>query len=277
MADIFNPYKPNGFIIADTKKTGNKLERFHRAGASYIHFLFDFDRTLTASSVSTWKLLYDLLPTAGREVSQASRNKYLALEAAGSLSPKDAHAWSSSELNLHTLHGTNFQRIEKSAKSIKLREGSQEFFDLCKQLRLPTVILSAGIRDVIEIVLGQHNIQPDLVMSLKLLFAEDGRIIGWDGASLVNTHNKHKTTNKFLDGLRKTHPYTILVGDTVADTAMAKGNDHVLRIRISDRPTKSYDNLPDYLHQSFNAGYDMVLQHDLQPLIGLVQWLTSGT
>jgi HAD superfamily phosphoserine phosphatase-like hydrolase len=269
----FNPHRPNGFSVADAGKVNDKLERFARAGISRTHFVFDFDHTLTISNVGTWQLLYGLLPADGQKVSQATRTKYLAIEAAGGLSPDDARTWLASELDLHTMHGTNLQRIKEAAKAITLRDGTKELFDLCAQSDLPTIILSAGIHDVIDLILHEHDIKPTVVMSIKLHFSDSGDVIGWDSASMVNPHNKHETPNETFSHLRTERPYTILVGDTVADVAMAKGDENVLRIRICDPADET--SLPAYLKQSFDAGYDLVLQHNFEPLIALVQWLSS--
>lgn len=282
MNNHFDPLQPAGFILSSPARVADKLHRFKTAGAHSIHYLFDFDRTLTTSrytgkDVTTWHILHGLLPEDGKRVSQATRNKYMALEAAGLLSKKDMPKWSAAELALHSTHGTSMKAVEQAARNIHLRQGTRQLFDACVAADIPTVILSAGIRDVIDIIAQENHIHPTIIMSIKLVFSEDGRVIGWERGSMIHNLNKREKGNRELAKLRQTHPYTVLIGDTLEDARMVDGDENVLRIRVCDVFKEDQDNPVDYLQQSFKAGYDVVVEGSLQPIVELTHWFSSTT
>jgi HAD superfamily phosphoserine phosphatase-like hydrolase len=269
--------KLDGFIVKDPKLAARKLDRFTKYGAYGLNFVFDFDYTLTVGkNATTWELLHSLLPEDGRLTSKEIRTKYLAIEAAGKLSKEDSHNWTISELDLHTAHGTNFRKIEDAAKEMMLRPGARELFALCKERDIPTVVLSAGIRDIIDIILHEHRIQPTLIISIRLFLADDGRVIGWDNASMINNLNKHEKGDLEISNLRKTRPYTVLIGDTLGDAAMVKGTENVLRIRTRDSSgDESAEEQKAFRKASFAAGFDLIVEDDLEPVVKLVEHMTS--
>jgi HAD superfamily phosphoserine phosphatase-like hydrolase len=276
----FNPRKPAGFIISDSAQVARKLRDFATAGPEKMYYLFDFDRTLTTSKhtgkdITTWQILHGLLPEEGKRKSTAIRTKYLAMEAAGLLSAKDTRQWSAAELKLHGMHGTSLQEVEQAARQIKLRDGTHDLFAACEQAAIPTVILSAGVRDVIEVIADEHRIKPTIILSIKLVVSEDGRVIGWQRGSMIHTLNKREKGNRELARLRQERPLAVLVGDTIEDAHMVDGDDSVLRIRVCDVFKEDLDNPVDYLQQSFNAGYDMVIEGNLQPVVALTKWLSN--
>lgn len=268
------------FVVADTNKVTQKLRRFMSAGPAKIHFLFDFDRTLTTSkhtgdNTTTWQILHGLLPAHGQKASDTIRDKYLALEAAGALSPEDSHAFSTSVLSLHTTHGTHRLDIERAAKQIKLRDGSRELFAACEAAGIPTIILSAGIRDIIELIAHSNGINPSLLISLKLLFDENGRLNGWDKDSMVLIHNKQESFRQWAADIHEERPYTVLIGDTVEDARMAEGDENVLRIRVCDSSNDACGSTA-YHEETFNAGFDLIVDEDLVPIANLTKALAQA-
>lgn len=275
----FDPKQPAGFILGEPKRVAQKLREFAAIGPDRMYYLFDFDRTLTTSKhtgkdITTWQILHGLLPEEGQRASRATRNKYLALETAGLLSKKDTHKWSLTELNLHSTHGTSINEVENAARQIRLRDGTYELFSACEAAGIPTVILSAGVRDVIEVIAAEHRIAPTIILSIKLVVSDDGRVVGWERGSMVHTLNKREKGNRELACLRNDRPLTILIGDTIEDAKMVDGDESVLRIRVCDVFKEDQDNPSDYLQQSFSAGYDMVIEGGLDPVVQLTQWFS---
>jgi HAD superfamily phosphoserine phosphatase-like hydrolase len=267
-----------GFIADDPETVKRKVERFTRYGSYGLHFVFDFDYTLTVGKNATaWELLHSLLPEAGQLISQEMRTKYLAIEAAGKLSEEDTHNWTTSELDLHTSHGTSFLKIEEAAKSMRLRPGVRELFRLCAENDIPTVVLSAGISDIIEVIMREHGIQPTLILSIRLYLADDGRVIGWDNDTMIHTLNKHEKGDVEISNLRKTRPFTVLIGDTLDDASMVKGAENVLRIRTCD-PAKNETEAERqaFRKASFSAGYDLIIEDDLLPVVRLLEQMTAS-
>lgn len=276
----FNPDDLQDFIISNPAKTARKLRRFAAAGPEYTYFLFDFDRTLTTSkhtgdNTTTWQILHALLPEEGQKMSDAIRDKYLALEEAGVLTIAQSHTFSTTLLQLHARHGTNRQDIERAAAQIRLRDGTHGIFSACEAAHIPTVILSAGIRDIIELISRQNGIYPTLTVSIKLQFSEDGCIVGWDKDSMVLTNTKHESVKQWVSHIASARPFTVLIGDTLEDARMVEGDDNVLRIRVCDlKATDSKDET--YCSRSFSAGYDMIVEEDLAPVTRMVEWLANS-
>jgi phosphoserine phosphatase len=277
-ASTFNPQNPKNLILSDRAAVAKKLLRFAQAGPEQIYYIFDFDRTLTTrrhtgDNTTTWQILHGLLSEDDRKISDAIRDKYLKLEDEGILTQADAHAFSSSVLDLHAARGTSRHAMEEAAKRIRLRDGSHNLFAGCETAHIPTVILSAGIRDIIELINQENDIHPTLTVSIRLQFDGDGHISGWDKDSMVLTNNKNESVKQWVSHITTARPFTVLIGDTLEDANMVTGDDKVLRIRVSDNTVDD-----DYLAKSFAVGYDIVIEEDLEPLVGLTNWLaTSGS
>ena len=276
-ATLFNIHTLEGLTLSQPAHVSRKLQRFAQAGPEHIYYLFDFDRTLTTSkhtgdNTTTWQILHSLLPVEGQEISQAIRKKYLTLEDAGQMSLEDSHTFSASLLDLHANNGTNLQDIKRAAKQIKLRDGSQGLFTACDAAHIPTVILSAGIRDIIELITRENDIHPTLTVSIKLQFDGNGHVIGWDKNSLILTHNKAESVKQWVSHISSVRPLTVLIGDTIEDARMVEGDETVLRVRVCDLKTTDPAMREAYAQESFTAGYDIVVEEDLSPLIALTEW-----
>jgi hypothetical protein len=117
---------------------------------------------------------------------------------------------------------------------------------------------------------------PTTILSTKLKLAEDGRITGWDPESVVHILNKHEKGHPKLSVLRNERPFTVLVGDSLEDARMVKGDDHVLRIRVGDRREGHEADWQEYLARSFAKGFDIVVEKEsLQPVVRLAKWLSD--
>ena len=46
-----------------------------------------------------------------------------------------------------------------------IRPGTKELFDLCAEHGIPTIILSAGIKDVIELWAEAYQIKPSVILA----------------------------------------------------------------------------------------------------------------
>ncbi len=281
---VYTLLHADGLWLRDEQTVTHKLKRFAAAGPHRIYFLFDFDRTLTTSkftgdNTTTWQIMHGLLPDEGQKVSKELRTKYLLMEAAGELSLQDSHVWSSSLLDLHAVHGTSRHAMVRAAKAIRLREGSQKLFQACERVGIPTVILSAGIRDVIEEIMAAQKIYPTELLSVRLQFSQDGRVNGWDKNTLVLTHNKNETIKQHLAHIYNERDLVVLVGDTIEDARMVDGTDNVLRIRVCDEVKDDqsilYNDDEFFRKESFAAGFDIVVDEDLSPIAGLVNMLAA--
>jgi HAD superfamily phosphoserine phosphatase-like hydrolase len=271
----------DGFAIRDLAQVAEKLRLFKQSGRRHIHYVFDFDRTLTTAPVgvdlTTWSPLDSLIPHEQRALHSEQAKHYQNMEFDGRLSEEDAIAWWALTFELYIQHGVKLDQIKQGLGQLKVRNGALELFRACQSANVPTIILSAGVGNVIEIITQEHNMQPTLILSNKLHFSEDGRLRDWDRDSLTHILNKHEKGNAELLSIREQRPLSVLIGDSLEDTQMIKGNDNVLRIRVGDRHHHGKANWDAYLKQSFEAGYDLVVQpEDLIPIVQLTEWLVGA-
>lgn len=271
-----------GFTPNDRAKVAEKLRLFKDAGAHRLHYLFDFDRTLTSSAdfgkdVTIWDLMDDLLPDEIRPAYDRLSKEYQRMESAGRLSEQDAQSWWALSFEFYIQHGMNLNEMRHAIGKLKIREGAIDLFNLCEANDIPTIILSAGVGNVIEMITEEHGIHPTTIMSTKLELAADGRITGWDPDSVVHVLNKHERGHAKLSRLAKERPYTILLGDSLEDAKMIKGEDHIVRIRVVDPHKIQITGEKRYLEESFDAGFDLVVKESLLPVIDLTKWLIAGS
>lgn len=236
-------------MVANRKSIEAKIADFALAGASRIHVVLDFDRTLTIKKpgaqdeVTTWHILCKHLPASGRLYYQRLFDKYRALELSGDMTQKDATDWWSSILNLFVEHRINLTEVEEDfLDKANIRPGVAELFKFCADNNIPTVILSAGIRDVIDIWCRKYDIKPSLVISTALVLDDNNRITGWEKNTLIHVLNKSEVNHPELLTIRSQRPNALLVGDSLDDAHMAHGEENVIRVRILDPRPDEIDN-----------------------------------
>jgi hypothetical protein len=132
------------------------------------------------------------------------------------------------------------------------------------------VILSAGIKDVIELWCEKFHVRPNMILSTKLHFNGRGFISGWDRDSLVHTLNKNETGKKHLGAIQKTRPYAILIGDSMDDAAMVDGDENILRIFIDNGSHKK--NLTDGFYNKVFEKFDLIIKNgSLLPIVEAIK------
>lgn len=233
---------PKDLLYRESPETHEKLERFRGLSPDQLHLIFDFDRTLTVphpgadDNVTTWHILNEHLPPNAQGHYQKLFEHYRPLEMSGELTDEQAITWWSSILNLFVENGIDMREVEADFVSkASIRPGAKELLELCKAHGIPTIILSAGIRNVIELWAKHYGISPDVVMSTELQLDSDQRISGWDPSTLVHALNKHEIDHPDIRQILAERPNVIIVGDSVNDTNMAQGKETVFRYLIDDR------------------------------------------
>lgn len=232
---------PDGLVCSDRVRLQEKINYILGGGLKDIHMLFDFDRTLTVrdtntrDDITTWHILKEHLPREGQQVYQELFTKYRGKEIDGNMTNDHAAEWWGLILDLFVEHHLDLKAVEADLlKRANIRPGTTELFEFCKEMGVPTIIMSAGIKDVINMWDAVYKLDPTLVIATALEIDDAGRIVGWHRDTLVHALNKDEADHPELAAIRSKRPKTVLVGDSMSDKNMANGEKDVLRIRILD-------------------------------------------
>ena len=289
------PFK--NVIIPNNGKLTDLKKRIALSGASKLHVVSDFDKTLTSCFVEGVKIpslisiLRDekYLTPDYPEKAQALYAKYHPAEIDLKLTlaekKKLMHRWWSEHYALLIKSGltkTDLARVAKS-KNIALRSGAVEFMDFLQKHSIPLVILSAaGLGfETIQMYLGNHNILHDNIhiVSNELKWDENGKAIGVR-EPIIHTFNKNYSAVKdleFFESVRE-RKNVIFLGDGEGDASMVEGfeYDNIIKIGFLNESVSvdlekfknSYDVLVlndgsmDYVLKSFTSLFDVVILND---------------
>jgi HAD superfamily phosphoserine phosphatase-like hydrolase len=280
------PQVPLGLITANDEAFMRKVSEYATAGAAKLHVIFDFDRTLTVrksevydGDVTSWHILRSHLPENGQEMDGQRRYdalfaEYRAKEIAETLTEQDAITWWSSTLDLFVEYEVNMNEVENDfVERASVRPGTAELFNLCNELEIPTIILSAGMRDVINVWSRVYGVDPTIVLSTALITDRRGRVIGWDKNTLVHVMNKHEAGHDEIAAIKADRPNVLVVGDSLGDADMV--DDEALRIRIYDPRVDALDDLDRVKRRTFDKFDALILKGDFMPLIRLVEIIAA--
>lgn len=160
----------NGVHYEASDTIRNKLAAFAVAGPDRVHMIADFDLTLTAGrevgqNVGTWDVMDALMPEEGVERHRQIYQSFRPLELQGKLTEEIAREKWSETLDLICSYEPSMHEVEGAFLSVaKLREGAKEVFEACQRSNIPTVILSAGIRNVIEMMAAYYRLDPTYIL-----------------------------------------------------------------------------------------------------------------
>ena len=266
------------------------VEKFAQDGASNLVGVFDFDRNMTTNgpkSLTSWDAASHLMTAEGRIKEEEMNRKYIALEERRVLDDEGkvveftlehALAWWEETLAIYKQQKVNFnEMISYAGDNISLRPGVSELFRLFEQHNVPTVIVSAGLKAIIEKVAEKSNINPDLIISTDVETDDDGFITGWDSETVVHNHNKWLRSREEMAGVLALRKNVLLTGDSFEDPKMVEETTEnglsVIRIRVGDPHKITPKRANEYFDGSFDAGYDAVSVSDMAPVLRMSKYI----
>lgn len=251
-----------------------KIEDFKKDGAEGFHVISDFDRTLTPAKIKGKKFhsCIAILREQGyltKDYAQQAFDlfdKYHPIEISNKISQEEKNKkmveWWSTHLNLMIRCGMNKEVIDDIIKKklVVFREGTLEFLEILYKNKIPLLIFSAGLGDIIEESLSSEgrlykNIH---VISNFFKFDKNGMISDYRH-NIVHTFNKSEIQ-------LKNFPYSkniikrnnvILIGDSLGDLGMSKGIYHNNIIRIGFL-NENIENLFD----DYSKNFDVLILND---------------
>lgn len=260
----------NKFLAKNKKGCYKKITSFQRQGRGKIHIILDFDKTLVRGKdengrrITVWDAIEQFVPRKQQLESIEKYEKYRAFELKQKLSVAQAIEWWG--WNLDLFKGLKASRIEEASRLLQTRPFVREFFNICREKNIPTIIISASIKNVIKSWCRREKIQPTIVLSTELSIFNK-KITGWKKNSLIHSLNKKEKGHREIKKIKAARPKTILIGDSLDDVPMVGGSDNVIRIAIYD-PRQSNDN--NELNE-FVKRFDLVFVGDsFRPIIKIL-------
>jgi HAD superfamily phosphoserine phosphatase-like hydrolase len=212
------------------------------------------------------------LPKAGKQEYAALFKKYRALEIAEVLTDQLAVEWWSASFDILVKYKVNMAEVERDfMHRASIRPGAAQLFGLCRANDIPTVILSGGVREVIEAWSRHYAIRPSLMLSTALVLDHAGTIVGWDKATLIHVLNKHEADHAELTSIRKNRPKAIVIGDGMSDADMAKGDADVLRIRVFDPRDDETADIGQVRARTFERFDAIIESGSLAPVLTVIE------
>uniref|UniRef100_A0A1B6FFA8 5'-nucleotidase n=1 Tax=Cuerna arida TaxID=1464854 RepID=A0A1B6FFA8_9HEMI len=260
--------------MKDPEEVIEKINSIIQGGSKQLQVVFDFDRTLTKhheNGVITHSS-YGVLETAPTfpqnftESSRANLAKYRPIETDPNISieektPIMVEWWTK---GIEAMKGIQWDLdvVEKHLRDNQqpLRDGTTACFEQLQNARVPVLVFSAGLGDVVRIALEQRGLLTSNVHIISnFLKIEDGKIAGYIGENLIHVFNKNelliKNTPYYEELSGRTN--VILLGDSTGDAMMADGISHNNVLKIGFLNTEIEECLTQ-----FKDLFDIVLTDD---------------
>jgi len=245
-----------------------KIDAIRKDGATSLHVLSDFDRTLTAPYVNGKKIPslisllreYKYLTPDYSAKAQALFEHYHPIEIDTQINfeekKKAMYEWWTRHFELLIASGLTRDNIHHamSARHAQLREGAHEFFDLLRKHELPLIIMSSsglGVESIQFFLEAEHEMDDNVsIISNQYEWDSSGKAIDIK-QPIIHGLNKDETLiQNFPDIFKRIKRRTnvILLGNSPSDLGMASGFAHTHLFSIG------------FLNaQDGNSGFDMEL------------------
>lgn len=238
----------------------NKLNEI-KLNKDNFYVLMDFDRTITkGGSISCWNILKytTLLGADFRKKYEIIHNK-LNLDGDDKLKIKSYEDTFKGYFKLQEDFNLNDTMIENAVREIPIvfRDYANDFFKKMYKLKIPIIIISCSIKNILEKVLIAHNCYYDNIeiYSNYYDYSEQRNHI-----YNVTPYSKNKIsfsdeTNKMIENRK----YVILLGDMVEDIKMVSQDKlkDTITIGFLDEDKGIEKNLEKY-----NSNFDIVLTNN---------------
>ncbi|XP_043220593.1 cytosolic 5'-nucleotidase 3-like isoform X2 [Amphibalanus amphitrite] len=244
--------------MKDPAKVANMVSQLVSEGPSKLQVILDFDHTLTRvhdngnKCACTWEILdrSDLMPQMYRDETNRLRDKYYPIEIDPHMTVAEkvpyAVEWYTQAHEVLIKTGLKKQDLVNMVKdsTAQFRSGTDRLLEDLHRLNVPVLIFSAGLGDLIHVMLDQQAKDHDniKVVSNYMRFDEEGKMIGFTD-EMIHMYNKNENavhSSSYFERL-KGRNNVILMGDNVGDLHMADGVDNpnvTLKIGFLNQPSE---------------------------------------
>lgn len=262
-------------IIRNHEELNKKITIIKQDGLLDLHIISDFDRTLTKCCIEGKRTpSTPALVREGRYLSKEYVKKafelhdiYRPFEILTKISEQKKNEkmieWWTLHFKLLVDSGFNRKVINDiiAKKKMQMRQGSDEFFKLLSENKIPLLIFSAGMGDIIKEYLEYEDMMKDNVFLISNFFTFDeyGKANGYR-VPLIHSLNKNEVAIKDTEYYYKVknRKNVILLGDLLEDIQMSEGIEHDCIIRIGFLNENVEESI-----EAFSEKFDIVILNDI--------------
>ncbi len=270
-------HEGSSFIVTDSKSLERKLSRFIPENTRIVT---DFDSTVTADNGKTsWSLFAHswLMPEEYVKRRQALKDRYFPFEIDPDLPDLERREkmreWWLAHLELFREFQLKLSVLkEVVGREMHIRKGMDSLFSGAGRNVLPILILSAGIRQSIEVALRNNGMFSDSVSiaANSLVFDNEGICCWVDGEHIIHAANKDEWDAS--DTIKETfsnRSNILLFGDSLEDIKMIEPN-------LRDSTIAVWFCTSNRTHQKshFLEAFDIVVQSDDEDA-GVGEWIMA--
>lgn len=248
----------------------NTKERIEKIKDKFTYYLVNFDNVITdCNSCDTWSAITSNIKLKKRYIKKDEELKFkcTSIELDSSITSEEKceamrNAWKEKLDLLRSLNIDKNKLIKyiTNKSDIELREGIVEYFQLVRDRKIPIIIISDGIYEVIECLLNNNNCNFDniKIIANKLYDIEDNII--------VHPLNKNESSvpsdiqNKLVD--KKT---SVLFASSINDINMlSKANlkDSIKVAFLEHNINENFDTFLNYFNVicTHNTSFEQVVE-----------------
>ena len=237
-----------------------KIKQLQNIQYKDIYILTDFDGTLTqGADNSSWASIFKNPNVSDEFVQECLKtfNYYHKFEIDNDISTKEKNELMKKwyQQNIKILKQFNITRdiIFESAKYLSFRYGAKDFLKDMYENRIPVVIISAGVGDIIEQVLINEKSNYDNIYIYSNFFKyENNKIIGTRDNNFIHPLNKNEIIiSNDLKSIILNRKNILLLGNNLYDSGMANSENNIFRVGFLD------ENIEERIEE-YKAFYDIV-------------------
>ncbi|XP_012232120.1 7-methylguanosine phosphate-specific 5'-nucleotidase [Linepithema humile] len=270
--DDFPALKSKHVYIKDKDTLLKTINTILQDGTSNLQVVTDFDLTLTKQHINGTHMLSSFgmfkkskqLPQHYLDEAKELYNKYRPIEIDPYISVNEKsdamRDWMLAANNLLKDIEFDPNEMEKVAliSGNVLRDGTEEIFKKLHKAKVPIIVFSAGLGDMVEAILKCHNTFYDNVQIISNFLKYNGnKLDGFKNNVPIHTFNKNECAKNHLKVLRNRHN-VLLMGDSIGDADMVEG---IKDVKAVLKIGFLYEHVEASL-DSFMEKFDIVLVDD---------------
>jgi HAD superfamily hydrolase (TIGR01544 family) len=283
-------------IMELNQQTQNKIKKIKELGINNLCIISEFDKTITCGidkqgiyqscSFSVYRNNPELLGKNYQKETDILFEKYYTIEQSSNYTNKEKEKymieWWKKEFDLYKKYNFKNKTINTIIDNnlIELRSKTNQFFKLTNQYKIPTIIFSAGIYNLIDGFIKKTNNDFDNIhiVGNQFIFDKNDKFQGTTG-DVIHSQNKTFTELSHLPVYKdlQNKKTCILIGDSPSDTKMVEGNDFDIVLKIGFLNTLEDNSKYENRLNGHNNCYDIIIPgyEDFSKINSILEQITN--